>query len=114
MAKKYKVAHNDQMQDEYVLSAGARKVMNDILVPGDVITTDISAGGVAVGKNNLVRIRVAAATFVAFSDDSAIGAVSITTTPAIELPVAGTYLLVATGKYIRASAAAARLEVIQG
>lgn len=114
MPGKLKKGPEVMLQDEYVLSANARKVMNDVLVPGAVITDNISSGGVAVGKGNLIRIRVAAATFVAFSDDPAIGTVSSTTNPGLELPVAGTYLVVATGKYVRASANAARLEVVQG
>jgi hypothetical protein len=114
MAGTLKKGPERQLQDEYVLSADARKVISGILVAGDVVTSDISAAGVKVGKGSILRIRVGAATFVAFSDDPTIGTVSVTTTPGLELPAAGTYVIVATGIYVRASANAVRLEVVAG
>lgn len=87
------------------------RVTDGVLAPGKVIAQDISAAGVYVKEGSLCRIRVSSATFVAFGLVD-IAAVSVTTDPGLELPVAGTYLVVATGDYIRASANAARLEVL--
>lgn len=97
-------------QIEHVDQAGARLVMGGVLVPGDVITADVSVASVLVGVGSILRIQVGADTYVAFGDDT-LGAVSITTTPAIKLP-AGYHLVVATDDFIRASASFTRLEVI--
>jgi len=97
-----------QHQDE----ANAKKVMGDILVPGEVITDNVSTASVQVGKGNICRIRVTAQAYVAFGDDS-LGAVSATTSPGLELQT-GTHLVVATDDFIRMSADPDRLEIIEG
>lgn len=88
-----------------------QRMTGDVLAPGKVIADNISTAGVFVGKGKLCRIRVTAATFIAFGP-AAIGAVSATTDPGLELGVAGTYLVIATEDYIRGSASVARLEII--
>jgi len=88
-----------------------QKMTGDILIPGKLVTQDASAAGVQVGKGKLLRIRVAAATFLAFGK-SDIGAVSGTTDPGLELATAGVYLVLATDEYLRCSANPARIEII--
>lgn len=107
---------NTITQEQHLDSAQAKKVIGDLLVPGTVVppATDISAAAIQVGKGNILRIRVAAQTYVAFSADPALGAVSATTSPGIELNTAGVYLVVATEEFVRASANPARLEIIGG
>lgn len=92
---------------------GAKKVTDSVLVPGTVITADISAAGVLVGKGNLIRIRISAATFVAFGSSPSMAAVTSSTSPGLELNTAGTYMINATDDFIRASANPARVEVIK-
>lgn len=113
MAGKLKKSMDAQTQDEFVLSANARKVMSGILVPGAVIA-DITAAAIKVGAGSILRIRVASATFVAFSENPAMAAPSGATTPGIELNDAGVYLIVSTGTYVRSSANPARVELIDG
>lgn len=104
-------------QAEHVQSANAKKVMDSILVPGTVLTDDISAAPVKVGKGNLLRIRVTALTYIAFDDapdsDLMSNEIDEESSPALELFEAGTYLVTATGTFVRASADAARIEIIE-
>lgn len=95
---------------EHVDLPGAKATM-DVLAPGTVITSDISAAWVKVGLSSIVRIQVAADTYVAFGDDSTAGVVDSSTSPAIKL-AAGYYLLRATGEFIRASLNASRIEIL--
>lgn len=99
-------------QVEHVTDAGAKLMMGGVLVAGDVITDDVSAAGVKVYSGSICRIEVSATTYVAFGADPSMGAVSVTTTPALKLSTAGVYLVVATDDFIRASAAFTRMEVI--
>lgn len=100
------------VQREHQDQAAARKTMGDILVPGMVITADPSIAPRLVGEGQICRIRVASTVYVAFGNDS-LGAVSSTTSPGLELET-GTHLVVATGDWIRMSAAPTRLEIIEG
>lgn len=97
-------------QIEHIDKVGARAVIGDVLAPGTVVTADISAAGVLVRKGSIVRIQAPADTYIAFGE-STIGAVSITTSPGFKHP-GGYVLLNATDDYIRASAAATRLEIL--
>ena len=99
------------LQDEHLDEANAQKVVSGILVPGEVVTDDISSAGVLVKKGSLLRISVSSTTYIAFGA-STIGAVSNTTSPGLELQ-SGVYLVCATDDYIRASADADRLEIIE-
>jgi hypothetical protein len=98
---------------EHLDASESKKVTDAVLVPGSVITSDSSSAAVLVGIGNLVRIRVTAPTYVAFGPTSTISAVSITTSPAIELYTAGTYLIAASDQFMRTSANPARIELIQ-
>ena len=100
-------------QAEHLDGASARKSTGDVLCAGRLLTADISAAGRYVGTGSLLRIRVTATTYLAFSDDSAIGAVSSSTDPGLELFTAGVYLVTATGDWLRGSAAVARLEILE-
>lgn len=100
-------------QDEHMDEALSKKCVTGILTPGTIITADISSAPRLVGKGNICRIRVTATTYVAFGDDS-LAAVSVATSPGLELFSAGTYLIAARANFIRASAAAARLEILPG
>lgn len=102
-------------QVEHIRQAGAKLVMDGVLVPGDVVAADTSAAGVLVKAGSICRIQVTADTYVAFGPDS-IAAVTSSTTPALKLVgVAGrdgVYMVVATDDFIRSSAALTRLEVL--
>lgn len=97
-------------QLQHVDAMDAQAVTVGVLSPGSVVTTDISAAGVLVGKGALLRIQVGADVYLAFGA-SDIGVVSVSTSPAIKLP-AGYHIIRATDDYIRASAAATRLEIL--
>jgi hypothetical protein len=102
-------------QVEHIDSAGAKLVMGGVLVAGDVMTADPSAAPVKVLAGSILRIQVSADTYVAFGDDPTAsplsGAISSSTSPAIKLP-AGYHLVVATGDFVRMSAAPTRCEII--
>lgn len=83
-----------------------------VKVPGEVITDDISTAGVEVGEGNILKIEVSADTYVAFSDESTIGAVSAATSPAVKL-TAGEHYVVCACKYVRASANGVRVELLK-
>lgn len=89
----------------------AAQALTSLKAPGKVITDDISAGWVKVGKDNIIRIQVGVDTFVAFSEEDDDGTVSATTSPAIKLE-AGYHYVVCAGDFVRASANAARLELL--
>lgn len=80
--------------------------------PGIVMPVDISSAAVKVGASNVIKIHVTADTYVAFSDDAAFGAVSVTTSPAVMLP-AGMHYVLCAGEYIRASANPTRIELLK-
>lgn len=82
-------------------------------VPGKVITDDISAAGVEVGEGNILRIQTSADTYIAFSELSTIGAVSVTTTPAVKLVGAGVHYVVCQCDYVRASSNPTRIELLE-
>lgn len=115
-------------QMEHVGSAGAKLVMSGALVPGRIldaagITAATASGGVLVGVGNILRIQVAGDTFIQFSnidqdaDDSPLtSAPDANTSPALKVPVAapGPYhIVVATGNFMRCSAAPTRVEIIE-
>lgn len=79
---------------------------------GKVITDNISSAAVKVGASNVLKLHVAADTYVAFSDDPTFGAVSVTTSPAVLLP-AGMHYVLCSGDYVRASANPTRIELLQ-
>lgn len=97
-------------QIRYSDERGADGVSEPVLVQGEVLTGDFTAGAILVGKGSLLRIRVAATAYIAFSSLASLGVVSSSTTPALELFTAGTYLVRAREDYLRSSAALARVE----
>ncbi|RLG45243.1 MAG: hypothetical protein DRN81_02365 [Thermoproteota archaeon] len=98
-------------QDEHLDSAGAKIVTEGVLIPGRVVTADISAAGVEVLKNSICRVEVTAVTYIAFGPGD-MPAVTVATDPGLKLNP-GTYLIAATDRFIRASAAVVRLEVVE-
>lgn len=104
-------------RNEHLNQAGAKKVIRVDEMPGRVIqpAVNISSAGVFVGKGNLIKLMISNdPTYVAFSDDPSIAAVTVNTTPAIRLNTTNAvYRIVATGNYIRASHVQIRLEVIE-
>lgn len=97
-------------QVRYLDQLGSDAVTGDVLGPGEVITDDTSLAGVLVKWGSILRIEAAAGTYIAFGD-SAIGAVSATTSPGFKHP-GGFILINATDNFIRSSAALTRLEVM--
>ena len=94
------------------LKGNISKVSEGMLAaPKRLEKLDISTAARIVEDGDMLRIRVTAATFVAFGNSATMAAPSATTEDAIELPAAGTYLIAITGKYVRASANPARVEV---
>jgi hypothetical protein len=94
------------------------QALNGVTVPGKVVADNFQTAGVYVGKGNICRIECTAAVYIAFGDSS-IGAVSITTTPALKLVPKALlesmfYHVIAADDYIRCDAFASigRLEVI--
>jgi len=104
-------------QIEHVDSAGAKLTLGGVLVAGTVIpaATDLSTTPTLVKTGTLLRIQVAADTYVAFGDEPAAaplsGTIDATTSPALKLP-AGYHLVVATGDFIKTSANPTRVEMI--
>ena len=104
-------------QIEHIDSAGAKMVIGGVLVAGTLIpaASDISTTPYQVKTGTLLRIQVAADTYVAFGDEPASAplnaAIDATTSPALKLP-AGYHLVVATGDFIRTSANPTRVEMI--
>lgn len=99
-------------QEQHSDSTRAKVVTEATLAQGIVIppASDISAASVQF-EGTLVRFEASADTYVAFSI-APIGAVSITTSPAIKLEVGIHLLRVPEGfTFIRASLNAVRLEV---
>ena len=97
--------------ERFLDDARSDKVTGDVLCQGTVITDDLTTARF-VGKGSLLRIRVTALTYIACraSDADLSGAVSVTTSPGLELPTAGTYLVTASEDWIKASANPARVE----
>lgn len=76
----------------------AKKVSEGILAPGDRLTPASLTSPVAVRVGDVLRIRVTAQSFIAFSeDDTALGAATINDayadSPVLELNSAGVYLI---------------------
>jgi hypothetical protein len=80
--------------------------------PGIVLPVDLTTAGVKVGASNVIKIHVSADTYVAFSDDSAMLAVTVTTSPAVMLP-AGMHYVLCAGEYVRTSANPTRIELLK-
>lgn len=87
--------------------------LQSIHTVGTPILVDISAGWVHVGIGNIVRVVVAANTYIAF-DDADLGAgvaVSATSNPSV-MVVTGEHYVIASGDWIRASANPTRVEIL--
>jgi hypothetical protein len=89
------------------------QALQSLQVPGKVITDNISAGWVEVGEGNIVRIQTSADIYVAFSDiDAPAETVSVSSSPAVKILAGDSYIL-CQAKYMRASGAALRLELLE-
>lgn len=88
------------------------QALSAIKYPGIVLSVDLTTAGIKVGASNVVKIHVTADTYIAFSDDAAIGVVSVTTSPAVLLP-AGMHYVLCSGDYIRASTNPTRIELLK-
>jgi hypothetical protein len=82
-------------------------------VPGKVITDNISTAYVEVGEGNILRIQTAGDSYVAFAEIGGGGAVSAATSPAVKLVGAGVHYVVCQCDFVRASAAATRVELLE-
>lgn len=93
--------------------AGSQATLPPVLAPGDVITSDLSAGtGTRVDSGSLLRIKVAGDTYVTFSDE-VIGTVDATTSPGILLDTSvngGWHIIRATASLIKTSVNPSRVE----
>jgi hypothetical protein len=83
--------------------------------PGEVITADLSAGWVWVGRSNIVKIHTSADIYVAYSVESTDPSiVSSTTSPAVLLKGSvEPHHVLSQSDYIRASANPQRVELLR-
>ena len=89
------------------------QALQSLRIPGKVLTANLSLSWTEVGRGNILRIQVAADTYVAFTDiegDSSV--VSATTSPAVKLP-AGDHYVLCQAKFVRMSANATRVELLE-
>lgn len=108
-------------QDEHMDEALSKKCVTGILIPGTLITDNITTAPRLVGKGNVCRIRITAGNapaYIAFGDDPTAAPlnapITSATDPGLELFSAGTYLVVSRGDFIRSSSVATRFEVLPG
>ena len=89
------------------------QALQSLSVPGKVITANLSTGWTEVGRGNILRIQVAADTYVAFTEiEGDSSSVSATTSPAVKL-LAGDHYVLCQDKYVRASANPTRVELLE-
>jgi uncharacterized protein (DUF2237 family) len=89
------------------------QALQSLKVPGKVVTANLSTGWTEVGRGNILRIQVAADTYVAFTDiEGDSSSVSVTTSPAVKLP-AGDHYVLCQAKFVRASANPTRVELLE-
>lgn len=104
-------------QDQHAKKSGSMKVTDPMLtIPDsvmDMTANDPSVAPVKVGVNNILRIRVTAATYIQFTPDTTVPSPvpSITSPNTLELPVAGTYNVVATDNFLASSSKPTRVEI---
>jgi hypothetical protein len=107
---------NSIAQEKFIDDCGADK-MSDVISVGTATSANMATSSLQVGKGSVLRVRVGAATFIAFSNDkTALDAATIdaayVASPCIELPAAGTYVIASPAKWARASADPVRKELI--
>lgn len=85
--------------------------LQSIHVVGTPVAADISAAWVEVGLGNIVRVVVGANVYFSFADVNTGGAVDAATDPGVMI-VSGEHYIVASGKFIRASANPTRVEIL--
>ena len=84
-----------------------------LTVPGKVIGPNLSTGWTFVGEGSILRVQAAADLFVAFDDkDTDATAISASTSPAVKLP-AGYHYVLCQNDYVKMSAAATRVELLE-
>lgn len=81
-------------------------------IPGKVITDDLSSAYTQVGEGNILRVEVAADTYVAFDTQTGGAAVDGTTSPALKL-TAGIHYVVCAHDFVRMSANPTRVELLE-
>jgi hypothetical protein len=91
---------------------GIAQALQSLHIPGKVISANLSTGWVEVGQGNILRIETASDTYVAFSDDTSGGAVSVTTSSAVKILTGDNYVI-CQAKYVRASANPTRVELLE-
>lgn len=107
---------NEVRQAEHFARANLKKVSNGLMAPGILQTSDMSVTPLLVRQGSILRVRITAATYIAFSDDpSLLSGVnsSFSATHVIELFTAGTYEIACTGDFAMASSNPARIELLQ-
>ena len=92
--------------------AAVAQALVSVNLPGKVITNTLTAA-VDVGEGNILRIQTSGDMYVAFSDLATIAAVTSATTPAVKLVGAGVHYVVCQCRYVRASAVATRVELLE-
>lgn len=99
-------------QLNYNEQSKSQKDMAVVAVPVKVLTAAQATAGAQVGKGNLCRIFGTAADLVRFSDDP-IGSLPVATDQDGVQLGATVVTIVATGEFIRTTAAVTRVEVIE-
>lgn len=107
---------NSIIQRKFVDDCGSDKVSNTLAVGSNLSASNMATASIEVGDASVLTLRVAAQTWVAFSDDkAALDAATINAayaaSPVIELFSSGTYVLACPAKWARASTNPARIEL---
>lgn len=114
---KRRTGPNQITQVQYLDSSGSQKVTQALAV-GKLLDEDIT-NSTRVGRYSLLRVRIAASTILAFSDDkAALDAETVDATTGddfyvIELNDAGTYEIASPAAWVKASVNPARKELIK-
>lgn len=109
---------NSIIQEVFNDVGGSNKVSDCLPAGMNITAADMATSSYNAGTYSLLRVRVTAATYVAFSDDddkAALDAATIdasySATECIELFTAGTYLISCPEKWVRFSTQPARVEI---
>lgn len=111
---------NNIVQAVFIDEGGSNKVSDCLPVGENVTATDMATASSQVGQYSVLRVRITAATYIAFAadaDKAALDAATINAAysagPCIELFSAGTYLITCPLNWVRASAQPARVEILE-
>ena len=89
------------------------QALQALLIPGKVITANISTGWIYVGRGNILRVQAGADMYVAFSEfDLTTTAVTVSTSPAVKV-ITGCHYIICQADFVRASANPTRIELLE-